>query len=232
MNDIALTGLLATAPSTAFGELREKPRFWFPLIALIVATVAVQLWYFSLVDVPWLADHLMSGNERMANLPADARDRFLKAMTRNTMMWSSLISVAIVLPVVCAVQALYYLLAGKIAGVQQSFKHWFAMTTWCAMPALLASLVSLVVLLTESSPLQMGPEQLQVLSLNELFFHRPMNAPGATLLGSLSLVAPLAWALTTICVHVWTQRSWTFSATFALLPSVVFYGGWALIAFR
>jgi len=103
---------------------------------------------------------------------------------------------------------------------------------WCGLPALVAILVNAILLITENSPLQLGPEQLQVLSLNELFFHKPMNAEGATLLGSLTLIAPLSWALTAICVRVWTQRTWTFSVIFALLPSIVFYGCWALIAFR
>ena len=106
------------------------------------------------------------------------------------------------------------------------------MSAWTALPALVSVLASAAALLTESSPMQIDPMQLQVLSLNELFFRIPMGQPGSALLNTLTLIAPWSWALTIICIRVWTQRSWAYSATFALLPSVIFYGGWALIAFR
>ena len=35
MNNLELSVALATAPSSAFAELRERPRFWFPLLLLV-----------------------------------------------------------------------------------------------------------------------------------------------------------------------------------------------------
>ena len=46
MNNLALSVALATAPASAYGELRERPRFWFPLVVLVVSTVAIVYWYY------------------------------------------------------------------------------------------------------------------------------------------------------------------------------------------
>ena len=37
MNNLALSVALATAPSSAFNELRERPRFWFPLLLIVLS---------------------------------------------------------------------------------------------------------------------------------------------------------------------------------------------------
>jgi hypothetical protein len=232
MNDAALAGNLVLAPSTTFAELRERPRFWFPLLLLMASSTLLVIWYYSLVDIKWLTDAMFSGNERLANMPEDQKARMMTAMSRNGMLISAAVSTLIALPAVCAVQALYYLLAGKVAGIAFSYRHWFTMSAWCALPAVLGVVAGAAVLLTESSPMQISPTQLQVLSLNELFFHIPMTGKGAALLGTISLITPLSWALLTICVKTWTNRSWLSSATFALLPSVVIYGVWAIIAFK
>ncbi len=232
MNDFALIGTLLTSPSAAFAELRERPRFWLPLIALTLASATLVVWYYGAVDVAWLSDRLLNTTPQLAKLPPETRARMAAAMSRNGMLISGTVGAFVAVPAVYALQAVYYLLASKVVGVSLSFKHWFTMNCWCALPSLLGVAAGAAVLLTESRPLQIDPTGLQVLSVNELFFHLPMTAKGASLLSSLSLISPLSWALTIVCVHTWTKRSWQFSATFALLPSVVWYGGWAVIAFR
>ncbi len=232
MNDITLAGTLVTSPSAAFAELRERPRFWFPLLLLALGSAALVAWYYGMVDVPWLVDRMMSTDPRLASLPPESRERLAAGFTRNGMLISSVVGVFVFLPVICALQSTYYLLAGKVAGVGLSFKHWFAMVAWSGLPAFITILAGAAILLTEGSPMQMPPTQLQVLSFNELFFHIPESGKGAMLLGSLTLVTPWSWALLALCVRTWTNRSWTWSATFALLPSVLWYAGWAFIAFK
>ena len=41
MNNLALAGTLATAPAAAYAELRERPRFWFPLLLITLTTAAM-----------------------------------------------------------------------------------------------------------------------------------------------------------------------------------------------
>jgi hypothetical protein len=232
MNDFALIGTLITAPSAAFAELRQRPRFWLPLAAMVLAATVMLVWYFSIVDVPWLADQSVNGNARLAALPADTRARIIAGMTRNGLLISSLAFYLIVITVVLTGQALYYLLAGKVAGISMSYKHWFTMVCWTALPSLLGTIGAVALLFSESNPMQLSLEQVQALSLNELFFHLKPGEPGVSFLNGLTIIAPLNWALTIVCVRCWTNRSWASSATFALLPSVLWYSGWALLSFR
>lgn len=231
MNNIALSVALATAPSSAFAELRERPRFWFPLLLLIVSTVAVVYWYYSVVDIDWLKDLMFSHNSDLQALPEDKRAEAMSIIGRNTMLWGSVVGAIFVMPIVFLLSALYFLLAAKVTKLPLGFKHWFAFSCWTAMPLLLSTVVAAIMLLISGNP-QISPSVMQPLSINELLLHRPLGSPGQSLLESLSIPSLLSWILMIIGVRVWSQRSWGFSMAFVLLPTVCLYGIWAFFAFR
>ena len=228
MNNLALAGALATAPSSAFAELRERPRFWFPLLLLVASTVVISYWYYSMVDIEWLKDAMFSNNP---NLQEAQRAAAMGMVTRTTLLWTSVVGSCIALPVFLLLQALILLLVAKITRVPQGFKHWFAMASWSSLPALLG-LVAAAMFLILSDTNQVSPGVLQPLSINELLIHRPMGSPGQTLLDSLSIPGLLCWILMIVGVRTWSQRSWLFSSTFVLLPIVLIYALWAFLAFR
>jgi hypothetical protein len=231
MNNIALSVALATAPTSAFVELRERPRFWFPLLLVLFTSVGLAYWYYSIVDIEWLKDAMYSNNPDIQALPEEKRAAAMAMFGRNTALWSSVVVMCIVIPVVFLLQALYLLLAAKVTKLSPGFKHWFALACWCALPSLLGSVVGATLLILADSP-QIAPSVLQPLSLNELLFHVPIGGDGYKLFESLSIPAFLSWALMIIGVRVWSQRSWVFSATLTLLPWVVIYGISAFFAFR
>jgi len=228
MNDLSVAVALATAPYSAFAELRERPRFWFPLLLVVLTTAAMLFWYYSVVDIDWLKD-LMYGNNPA--IPEAQRSVIMSVMNRSRLLWSSVIGVVVVLPVITAVTALYWLLAAKVTKLTPGYKHWFAFTCWTALPVLISHVVAAILLLIRDTP-QIGLGVLQPLSLNELVFHLPMGSPAQNLLGSLAIPAFLGWVLQVIGVHVWSQRSWLFGTLFVLLPNAVFFGVWAILAFR
>ena len=232
MNNLALATSMVTAPSAAFAELRERPRFWFPLLLITLSTAAMCYWYYSVVDFEWLKDMIFSSNPKMQAMPEAQRTAAMGMMGRGTMMWGSVIGSLIVIPLFSALWALYLLLAAKITKLPLGFKHWFALTCWTSLPILLGVVVSAIFLAMAGSNPQVSPGVMQPLSLNELLLHRPMGSPGEALLDSLSIPGLLSWALLVIGVHTWSQRSWGFSAAFIVLPIVVIFGIWAFIAFR
>jgi hypothetical protein len=59
-----------------------------------------------------------------------------------------------------------------------------------------------------------------------------MGDSGYQLLVSLSVLQPLAWALSAIGVQQWSKRSWGFCAVFVLLPAALIYGVWAWFTLR
>jgi hypothetical protein len=228
MNNLAVALALPTAPSSAFDELRQRPRFWFPLLLVGICTVVMSWWYYSIVDIDWLKDLLFGDNP---SLQPEQRAAAMGMVTRTTLLWGSVVGVVIALPVLFLLQALILLLTAKVTRVPLGFKHWFALATWSSLPALLGLVVA-AILLVLSDTAQMAPGILQPLSLNELLFHRPPGVPGQAFLEGVGIPALLSWALMIIGVHSWSQRSWSFSAAFVLVPVIVIYGLWAFFSFR
>lgn len=228
MNDVALAVSLPTTPANAFVELRERPRFWFPLLLMVFATAAVSYWYHSTVDVEWLKSVLVSNN---GNMTPEQSAAALNMITRTTLVWSSLVGTFIIIPVIFLFHAVILLLTAKVTKAPLGFKYWFTLVCWTSLPALLGLLVG-AILLALSDTTQISPGVLQALSLNELIFHRPEGSPGKGLLDTLSIPAFLSWTLMIIGVKTWSQRSWEFSAAFVLVPLAVIFGLWAFIALR
>jgi Yip1 domain len=231
MNNLALTAALATAPATAFAELRERPRFWFPLLLLVATTAALMYWYYSVVDIEWFKDVIYGNNAQMQAMPEAERARAMGMVGRGMLLWGSVIGTIVALPCVFLLTALYFLLAAKVTKLPLGYKHWLALTCWTSLPILLGTVVAAIFMLM-SDTTQISPSLLQPLGMNELLFHRPPGSPGQALLDSLSIPTVLSSILAVIGVHTWSQRSWTFSAILALIPLVLFYGIWAIFAFR
>lgn len=231
MNNLALTAALATAPTTAFAELRERPRFWFPLLLLVATTVGLYYWYYSIVDIEWFKDAIYGNNPQIQALPEADRATAMGMVGRGMLLWGSVIGIAIFLPCVFLITALYFLLAAKVTKLPQGFKHWLALTCWTSLPIVLNTIVAAIFILM-SDTTQISPGVLQPLSINELLVHLPVSSPGYEMLSSLSIPAVLSSILAVIGVHAWSQRSWAFSTIVALIPLVLFYGIWAIFAFR
>lgn len=231
MNNMELTTAIITSPGSAFASLKEKPKFWFPLLAVLLSTVAVFVWYYAVVDIDWLVDRMMSANPNAAQMTEEQRAQGAAMMRPAFLMISSIISVFVFVAAARLLEALYFLIAGNITNVRFSYKHWFALSCWSVLPQVITAL-SMAAYLMVSGSTQIAQEELSVLSLNELFFHVPFGGKGYLLLSSITLIQPWCWWLTALGVRVWSGRSWLFSTIFGLLPVFLIYGVWALFAFR
>lgn len=231
MNNISVATALATSPSSAFAELRERPRFWFPLLAITITTALVIAWYYSVVDIDWLKEVMFGNNPDIQKMAPEQRAAAMGFMGRNTLMISGIVGTFVGMPVAFLVSGLYLLVVAKITKVPLGFKHWFTLSCWASLPILLNTLAAVIFLLLRDND-QVGPGILQSLSLNELFFHRPMGARGQTFLESVGIPAFLSTVLTSFGVHTFSQRSWGYSWAVALIPWVLIYGTWAFFAFR
>ena len=225
MNSFALLQALAFEPKKAFAALAERPRVLFPIVLLVVATVGILFWYFSVVDMPWLLDQARSGSQRAGRMSEEQR-RTMRALLPAILKWGSLVTGAIWVVALRLLEALYYMLAGKITNVQRSYKQWLALAAWSSLPSVLGAIPAAVVLLTTTTT-QFSQSDLQTLSLNALFFHRAFGEPGYALLSQVGLPDFLSMLLAVLGVRVWSGRSWLFSTVFALLLSAVILGLWA-----
>lgn len=231
MTNLDLVVAIATQPRKAFEELQARPRFWFPLLLAVVLGAGSTFWYYQVADIEWVIDQTLNSNPRTAQMTEAQRTQAAQFMSPATLTWTSTIAAGLIVALIHLIGAVYYLLAGKVVNVQQSFRHWFALSTWSALPTLLGILPAAVILLTTING-QIDSSAMAPLSLNELFFHRKMGEPGYTMLLTLTLLQPLAWLLAIIGMQVWSKRSWMFCSVFVLLPSVLIYGIWGWFAFR
>lgn len=233
MNNLALTQALAFEPRRAFTEMDARPRFWWPLLLVVLATAALSLWYMSVVDLEWLVDQQLRQSAAAASMTDEEIARVARAAAsqRGLRMGVGTAITMVAVAIFLVLTAVYYLLAGKVTGTERSFRHWLALASWSALPTALALIPAGAALLTASSN-QISQESLQPLSLNALYFDRQPGDPGYALLSNLNLLQLVSLYLAAFGVKVWSARSWLFSIVFTGLPYVLIYGTWAFFSLR
>ena len=233
MNNLQIAQALAFEPRKAFAAIADKPRYWFPLLALIAATLATSLWYLGVVDMGWLIDQQLHQSALARNLTEDQIAQQVAAAQgrRGLQMGISGVAIVLLVPVVMLIFALYNFLVGKIVGFERSFRQWFSFVAWTALPGALA-VIPAAILLSTSESTQIPQQALKTLSLNALFFHRAAGEPGFSLLSNFDLFGLASLVLSLVGVKVWSGRSWLFTGLFVGIPWVLIYGCWAFFSFR
>jgi Yip1 domain len=225
MNSLEMLQALVFEPRKAFEALAERPRFLFPLVALILGTAGLVLWYYRVVDLEWFTDRQLRASAFARQLTEAQIETQIKSAAARPGITAAIAGITTALGLIIGylLVSVYYLLASKVTNVQRGFRQWFALTCWTSLPSLLAIIPGAFVLLTATSA-QIDQTELRVLSLNSLFFHRTFGEPGFTALSSVGIPEFLSVYLAMLGVKVWSGRSWTFSAVFTLLPLVLILG--------
>jgi hypothetical protein len=216
-------------PGKVFAELKERPTFLVPTVLVIGATVAAFLLYFFTVDPDWFVQHQIT-QAQLASADVSAADLEMAKPFMSPMVVGGFVTAftAIVFPVGYLIMALYYLLAGKIAGAPIGFRQGLALTAWSSMPMLLGAIVMAVGVLTSSNQTPM--ESLQMLNVDPLFVQLPVDSPWSSLAKAFSLLNFWCWFLAALGWKTWTRGSWGGALFVVMLPGVVIFGLWALIA--
>jgi hypothetical protein len=222
---------LAFEPRKAFTELGERPRFWFPLLLLVVAMGGIQAWYSNVVDLAWATDLRMRNSTLVRN---NMTEEQITQAVQNAASQSqsgaravlNFIIVGIVVPLVMLLVALFYWLIGKVSGFDRSYRHWYTFCFWVSVPLAIGAIPEAVALATTDTT-QFTQESLKTLSLNALFFHRAPGEPGYSFLSSFDLFALACLYLSLVGVKVWSGRSWLFTGLFIGIPWGLVYGLWA-----
>ncbi len=228
MNNLQVARQLFTSPARAFTELKQKPVFALPMCLTIIGTILVTAWYYSKVDIVWFQEQALAA----AKVSAAQQQQLATAPVRSILIWGSAIAAPIVLIIVVSISALYFMLAGSLTNVRYSFKHWFAFNWWTSSPQIIAFIPSILILALSNTAQKPVSSVLATLSLNELVFHRAMGTAGYSLLSGVGLVQVATACLTYIGLRAWSGRSPLFCLVVALLPTMLIYGIWALVAFR
>jgi hypothetical protein len=215
-------GNVILAPSPTFARLKDKPRPWIPLLVTVLLTLAVSCWYVSTIDFAWLREHMLSAQGAAKPEARAAMEHFL---TPKAMMWSSGIGAVLGTPLLCALVAVYYLLAGKVMGSGIGYGKWFGFAVWTSIPRLLTVPLSALQIMTSGG--RLAPEDMNMVSLNYLVLHLSASSPWAALANGIDLTSLWSIALAAIGFKAWTGRSTAACVTVAVLPYAIIYGIWA-----
>ena len=214
-------------PVKAWQAQKERPTFLLPAVLVAIAATLPAVLYFLHVDPEWFTNfQLQAMATEMSASEIEQAKAFLPG-ARMTALITGVTSVAFI-AIVIAVMALYYLLAGKVAGHAVSYRHGLSLASWPSVPMLLSAVVVLFGIYT-SSP-QTPFQSLQLLNVDPLFVDLPLDHPWSTLAKSFSLLNLWVWFLAALGWKTWFRTGWGQALFVVMLPSVVIFGVMALFA--
>lgn len=221
-NPMLVMGQMLTEPTIAFRALQKRSYGWLPLALMMATTIAIMYWYYATVDYAWLLERTLSITP---DAKPEQREAMAKMMKPQTFRTIGLAAATIMTPLIMAVSALYFLLAGKFVGANLSYGKWFSFACWTSIPTLLT--IPLMAMQIMSSQGQLAAEDLTMVSLNYLVFHVPPSHAWASWLSSLQLTQVLIVVLTALGLRAWTGCTLKAALLLAMVPTLIVYGGWA-----
>ena len=138
------------APGEAFRAIKERPRFFLPLLVTIVGAVVATWLYLAEVDIAWLVEQqlrtvrfLNMSDEQITQTAAQAAAR-----GRTFLLVQGIASTCIAIVVVQLLIALYLKIVVAIAKDGVSYHQLFGLVCWTGLPSVLTSVATIVFLLT------------------------------------------------------------------------------------
>ena len=214
-------------PVKAWQQQKERPTFLLPALLIALATALPAVVYFLQVDPEWFSNYqLQAMAQEMTSAEIEQAKAFMPGA--RTTAWITGISSLVMIVIVFAIMAAYYLLAGKVAGHAVSYRHGLSLASWPSGPMSLSAVVGRFGIYT-SSP-QTPYTSLQLLNVDPLLVDLPLDHPWSTLAKSFSLLNFWVWFLAALGWKTWFRSGWGQAIFVVLLPSLVIYGVMALFA--
>ena len=209
-----------TAPNVAFAALKERPSFLVPLLLLLGAAALTTFLYMNGVDLVWFFEQQAQQNPNVTEEQTAAFGRFLSRVPQAGVAVVLALLGVMSVGVLLLLQSFYLKIVTWIARDGVSYKHWFSLAAWCALPSLLTSLASVVNLLT--SDLSLMPQQ----AVNPLSFANlaglEYSADGAgRLLAGYDPIRIWSLVLMALCYRSFTGRPLIAAAGIVMLPTLV-----------
>ena len=218
LSSLSILMNIITAPPQAFVAIKERPTVWLPVVILIVLSCAASVTYMLSVDLAWMLDQTFA---QAQNLPPADRERVLQAALKLPRAVYAVFGAAggvFGLPAVLAITGVYYTGVSFLTRDNIKFEHWFALTSWCALPTAFGLVASLVHVVSGDARF-LRPEELNPFSFASLF---GIDMASATTVQRILLARDVTavWSLVLSIVgyQAFTKRSLAFSALVVLGP--------------
>lgn len=213
------------SPNEAFAAIRERTRFWFPLLLILVGLFAVTFIYTNGVDILWSTEQQIRASDPDLT---DAQIEQVVAATASIPQTAlAVIGAAATVLVVLVIYLLYALYLKIVSAVLKDgilYKQWFGLVAWCSMPALLSSLATLVNLLANDITL-MPQTEINPLSFVNLF-GLDMESAGTVdqIVANLDITSAWALILTILGYRAWTGKNLALAAFIVTAPYILIVG--------
>lgn len=221
------------APTKAFNGLKEaKGWAWFAAVLLLASVISSQFAYYNAVDTEFLVAQQMETIEASGDLnPAELEQTEASiAQSAPMMAWFAAIGGSIAILVFSALFALYYYLISKQdPQCEQGYGDWYGFTLFTSLPTIFAGIGTLALVFSAATA-QIPLSVMSFSSLNQLVFNLAPTDALYSLLEGLNIFTFWAIALAYFGLKSWTNFSSNKALVFALLPNVLIFGIWALIA--
>ncbi len=216
-------------PQSAFNSVLDKKGWaWLPFFLVTLMSSLVFVHYFSVVDIDWFQEQSIEQAAAMTGMSYQELKEATPPTDASSSMLQTVISVAIGLVIVNLFGALYFLLATKITAKNElSFGDWFAFAWWTSLPAVLSSMVSMLVIFFATDTF-IAMADLQPTSFNSLFFGLPQSNVWSSFFEGISLFNFWMIALSYFGLKSWLAIESKKAFILAIIPSVIIYGCWAL----
>ena len=220
---------IVAAPGKALDEIKLHTSWlWWPLLITMLLASGLMIYYYSWVDFPWLVE------ETIRQVPAESRaesaDVIRKFMSVGTSTWTTVIAIVVMSLIIYTIQATWLHLANKLTtGAEIGFGQWFSFSVWTSFVGVFGALAAFVVILMADSN-QLSAQDLQVVSLNSLLVHASAGDRLFTWASSLTLINFWTLFLMSIGYARWTGAGIVKSTIIAVLPWVLIFGVWGLMA--
>jgi Yip1 domain len=149
-------------PKKAFADIAARPRWYVPLILLVLAALAFTYFYTTHVGWEHYIRQSMENNPRLQNLSNEQRETQIAAGAKFAPIIGYVGSL-IGIPLVALIMAAVLLLMCKMIGASLGFKQMFAISSYAMLPGLISSILAIIVMFLKD------PEQFNL--QNPLFFN-------------------------------------------------------------
>ncbi len=231
----AFTGVmdLFISPAKAFNGLKDAKGWSFLAAALILISVAAsQYIYHSSVSPEFLLEQQMERIEASGDFTPAELEMQESHMAQTLPMLGMLGAVfgGIAVLVFSAIFALYYYLVSKQdPNCEQKYGDWYGFTLFTSLPAIFAGLGTILLVVTASSS-EIPLSVLSFSSLNQLILGLEPSSAFFGLAEAINIFTLWSVALCYVGLKAWTNFDNNKALIFALLPNVIIFGIWALIA--
>ncbi len=132
-------------PKKAFADIAARPRWYVPLVLLIIAALGFTYTYTTHVGWEHFMRQSIENNPRMQQMDKEARENVIQQQTKFAPVFGYVGSVVFI-SLAAVISAAVLMFMVKMAGATLTYKQMLAITTYSMLPGLISSILAIVVM--------------------------------------------------------------------------------------